>query len=126
MDRLFRQSDFSAENKGLEKRVWNRLTRYNAEATIIPIDKNVIIKKIFEKAMQCKDADELIGLAKTDGFELTKEEAEAYMAEIEDVELDEEGLKQVAGGVCRGNCPGADNCGHHVCGMAGWTNFKGC
>ena len=45
-------------------------------------------------------ADELIALAKTGGYELTKEEAEAYMAEMEDVELDSDALKQVAGGLC--------------------------
>ena len=126
MDRLFRQSDFSAENEGLEKRIWNRLTRHNKEVTVMPIDKNEITKEMLEKAMQCKDADELIALAKTGGYGLTKEEAEAYMAEIEEVELDEEQLKQVAGGVCWSNCPGADDCGNHVCGMVGWTNFKGC
>ena len=27
MDRLFRQSDFSAENEELEKRIWNRMKR---------------------------------------------------------------------------------------------------
>jgi hypothetical protein len=31
------------------------------------------------KAMQCKNADELIALAKTGGFELTREEAEAFL-----------------------------------------------
>ena len=42
--------------------------------------------------------EELIELAKSEGIELTKEEAEAYMAEMEDVELDSDTLKQVAGG----------------------------
>ena len=47
---------------------------------------------------QCKTAEELIALAKTGGYELTKEEAEAYMAELEDLELDEENIKKIAGG----------------------------
>ena len=38
-------------------------------------------------------------LAKAEGIELTKEEAEAYMAEMEDIELDEETLAKVAGGM---------------------------
>ena len=38
-------------------------------------------------------------LAKTEGVELTKEEAEAYMAELEDFELDEDMMKNVAGGL---------------------------
>ena len=39
-----------------------------------------------------------MALAKADGFEMTKEEAETYMAELEDFELDGKTLKQVAGG----------------------------
>ena len=40
----------------------------------MPINKNEITKEMIEKAMQCKTADELIALAKTGGYELTKEE----------------------------------------------------
>ena len=39
-----------------------------------------------------------MALAKAEGVELTKEEAEAYMAELEDFELDEATTKKVAGG----------------------------
>ena len=46
------------------------------------INKNEITKEMVAKAMQCKNADELIALAKTGGFELTREEAEAFMAEL--------------------------------------------
>ena len=42
------------------------------------INKNEITKEMIMAAMKCKDADELIALAKTDGYEITKEEAEAY------------------------------------------------
>ena len=35
---------------------------------------------------------------KTGGYEITKEEAEAYLDEIADIELDNEQLKKVAGG----------------------------
>jgi predicted ribosomally synthesized peptide with nif11-like leader len=64
----------------------------------MPINKNEITKEMIEKAMQCKDADELIALAKAEGIELTKEEAEAYLAELDDFELDDAMLKNVAGG----------------------------
>ena len=50
------------------------------------------------ESMQCKDADELMALAKANGFDITKDEAEAYMVEMADVELDGEQLKSVAGG----------------------------
>ena len=54
----------------------------------MPINKNELTKEMIEKAMQCKTVDELIALAKTEGFEITNEEAEAYMAELADIELD--------------------------------------
>ena len=50
------------------------------------------------KAMQCKTADELIALAKAGGYEITKEEAEAYMAELADYALDGEKLQAIVGG----------------------------
>ena len=62
------------------------------------IDKNDLTREQIEKAIACKTADELIKLAKTEGYELTQEEAEAYLAELADVELDEETLKKAAGG----------------------------
>ena len=37
-------------------------------------------------------------LAKAQGVELTKEEAEAFLSEIDDVDLDSAQLKKVAGG----------------------------
>ena len=64
------------------------------------INKNELTKEQIAKAMSCETAEELMVLAKTEGVELTKEEAEAYMAEMEDVELDSDALKQVAGGMC--------------------------
>ena len=71
----------------------------------MPINKNEITKEQFEKAMQCKSADELMALAKAEGFAITKDEAEAYMAELADVELDEKQLTKVAGGGCYPDCP---------------------
>ena len=62
------------------------------------IDKNDLTREQIEKAIACKTADELIKLAKTEGYELTQEEAEAYLAELADVELGEETLKKAAGG----------------------------
>ena len=53
---------------------------------------------MIEKAMQCETDDELIALANSEGIELTKEEAEAYLAELEDFELDSDALQKVAGG----------------------------
>ena len=85
-----------------------------------------ISKEQLLKATKCKTTDELIALAKTDGIELTKDEAEAYLAELADVELDDELLQKAAGGVCWTNCKGEGTCGHHVCGTVGWENFKGC
>ena len=70
----------------------------------MPINKKEITKEMIAKALQCKSADELMKLAKAEGFDITKEEAEAYMAELSDFELDGEELKNVAGGGCYTEC----------------------
>ena len=64
------------------------------------IDKIVVTKEQIEKAMACETAEELMALAKEVGIELTKEESEVYLAELEDFELDGDVLKRVAGGGC--------------------------
>ncbi len=50
-----------------------------------------------------------MALAKAEGYELTKEEADAYLAELADVELNGESLKMAVGG----------SCDSHVCSMVG-------
>ena len=62
------------------------------------INKKELTKEQMEKAMACKTADELMALAKAEGYELTKEEAEAFLAELSDVELSDEVLQKAAGG----------------------------
>ena len=64
----------------------------------MPINKDAITNEMLAKAMQCETAEELVASAKADGIELTKEEAEAYLAELTDMELDEAALSKVAGG----------------------------
>ena len=71
----------------------------------MPIDKSKLTKEMLVKAAKCKTADELIALAKTEGFELTKNEAVAYLDELQNVELDEKALDKVAGGGCYPDCP---------------------
>jgi predicted ribosomally synthesized peptide with nif11-like leader len=71
----------------------------------MPINKKELTKMQVMKAMQCKTVDELIALAKAGGYEITKDEAEAYLAELADVELDDKQLKKVAGGGCYPDCP---------------------
>ena len=66
----------------------------------MPVNKDELTKDMIEKAMACKTAEELIALAKAEGFEITKDEAEAYFSELSDVELDEKALRNVAGGTC--------------------------
>lgn len=58
-----------------------------------------LTQEMMMKAMQCKDADELIALAKAEGKEITKEDAEACLDKMGDFELDENVLENVAGGV---------------------------
>ena len=72
----------------------------------MPINKIEITQEMVMKAMQCETAEDLIAFAKSEGIELTKEEAEAFLAELDDVELDDKTLKNVAGG---DSCYGEDN-----------------
>ena len=62
------------------------------------INPNELTREQIEKAMACETAEELIALAKAEGIELTKEEAESYLAELEDFEVDGDMLNRVAGG----------------------------
>ena len=75
----------------------------------MPIDKTKLTKEMMIKAAQCETADDLIALAKTGGFEITKEEAEAYLAELENMELDSADLDKVAAG--SRVCYAVDGCG---------------
>ena len=64
----------------------------------MPINKNEITKEMLEKAMQCNTAEDLIAYAKTEGVDITKEEAEAYLDELSECELKDGDLKHIAGG----------------------------
>jgi hypothetical protein len=81
----------------------------------MPINKNELSREVIAKAMQCETAEDLMALAKAENIKLTKEEAEAFLAEIDDFELDGDKLKQVAGGAmyerCEGRCYTLDGCG---------------
>lgn len=68
------------------------------------INGKELSKEIIAKAMACKSVEELMELAKGEGLDLTKDEAEAYLAEMEDMELTDNELQQVAGG--EGDCKG--------------------
>ena len=72
----------------------------------MPINKNEITKEMLEKALQCETVEDLLALAKAEGIELTKEEAEAYLDELSECELKDGDLKHIAGGriVAVGNC----------------------
>ena len=45
-------------------------------------------------AIKCENSVEMIKPAESEGYDLTKEEAEAYLEELADFEMDEEALKQ--------------------------------
>ena len=79
----------------------------------MPISKKELTKEQIEKAMQCKTADELMALAKSEGVDITKAQAEAYLAELADVELNEKTLKKIAGGICWDNIENPHECGIH-------------
>ncbi len=68
-----------------------------------------ISQELMTKVMQCKSVDEILKLAAENGIEVSKEEAEAFLDEYSDVELDEEMLDLASGGSVY-DCP-TDNPG---------------
>ena len=75
------------------------------------IDKKKITKEQLEKALECKTAEELMALAKAEGYDITKEEAEAYLDEMENRQLDSKDLDKIAGGSAgRQPCYGNSDC----------------
>jgi ribosomal protein L12E/L44/L45/RPP1/RPP2 len=70
------------------------------------LDLNSLTKKQIAMAAKCKTPEELIELAKKAGIELTTEQAQAYIEELENVELDEAVLDKVAGGNCYSDLTG--------------------
>ena len=63
-------------------------------------EKVQVTQELIKKAMACENPEQLVELAKSEGIEMTKEEAEAFLAQAEDVELDSIDLKASAGGSC--------------------------
>ena len=72
------------------------------------LKREELTKEMVQQALKCRDADELLTLAKSQGYAMTREEAEAYMAEINDFQLDDEAMKAVAGGF--NTCYMVDGC----------------
>ncbi|MBR3672218.1 MAG: hypothetical protein IKN68_06280 [Spirochaetia bacterium] len=70
------------------------------------LDLNSLTKKQIAMAMECKTPEELMELAKKGGIEITKAEAEAYLDELQNVELDNAVLDKVAGGNCYSDLSG--------------------
>ena len=68
------------------------------------INRNEITKEMIVKAMACETPEELREYAKSEGVEISKDEAEAYLAELSDFELDDEALSKAAGGGCYSKC----------------------
>ncbi len=62
------------------------------------LDLNSLTKEQIAMAAQCKTPEELIELAKKTGMELSIEQAQAYLDELENVELDKAALEKIAGG----------------------------
>ena len=71
----------------------------------MPIDKSKLTKEMIAKAANCNSADELIALAKTEGMEITKAEAEALFEKLQNEELDAGTLDKVAGGSSPSSIP---------------------
>jgi len=61
--------------------------------------------------MNCKTVDELLALANSEGVELSREQAEEYIAQLGEHKLTDDELDQVAGGWLAVECNCADERG---------------
>ncbi len=77
------------------------------------LDLTSLTKEQIAMAMECETPEELIELAKKAGIEITKEQAEAYLDELDDFELPPEALENVAGGKFIGGSFTSDACAKH-------------
>ena len=56
-----------------------------------------LTKEILAVAMNCKTANELVELAKSKGYEITQEQAEAYLEQFSSYKLTDKELEDVSG-----------------------------
>ncbi len=54
--------------------------------------------EMLARALACETPEELVKLAREFGIEITKEQAQVYLEEMDEVDLSTDQLKQVAGG----------------------------
>ncbi len=62
------------------------------------INGKEISKELLAKAIACESPEELAKLAKDAGVELSVEQAKAFLSELDDIDLDSEQMRRVAGG----------------------------
>ncbi len=70
-----------------------------------------LTKELIAKAATCKSVEELLALAKAEGLELSREEAEKYFSQLSDQKLGVDEIDSVAGGCFTHACAG-DACAH--------------
>ncbi len=68
------------------------------------INGKEIPKELLAKAMTCETPEELAKLAKEAGVELSEDPAKAFLSELDEIDLDSEQMRQVAGGGCWALC----------------------
>ncbi len=61
-------------------------------------------EKVIEELQGCKDAKEVVALAKGKGIDLTEEKAGKILAVVQNDKLSDADLGQVVGGGCDGPC----------------------
>ncbi len=73
------------------------------------INGKEVSREMMEKILHCETPENLMKLAKDQGVDLTKEQAEAILAEQDDIPPTNAQMKQAAGG--NSNRPGRENWG---------------
>ncbi len=59
-----------------------------------------VTKEIFQRALECKSAGELMEFCKEQNIDITPEDAEKFLSQVSEQELDLDTVEQTAGGIC--------------------------
>lgn len=65
-----------------------------------------VSKEVFSRALECKTVEDLLALCEKEGLQISQEDAEKFIAQAGDQELDLNTVNDVAGGFCVGAVSG--------------------
>lgn len=65
-----------------------------------------VSKEVFSRILECKTVEEILSLCEKEGIQLTKEDAEKFLSQMSEQELNLNEVGDLAGGACVGAISG--------------------